>query len=56
MKNPCYNCEDRCAGCGAGCESYKAFRITREIENNYKRKRDVILDYQRAAKAKSRRK
>lgn len=56
MKNPCYNCEDRCAGCAVGCESYKAFRIIREIENNYKRKRDGILDYQRAAKAKSRRK
>lgn len=56
MKNPCYNCEDRCAGCHVGCERYKTFRITREIEYNYKRKRDVALEYQRSAKAKSRRK
>lgn len=37
-QGPCYNCEERAAGCHSTCEKYISFKAEREAENAQRNK------------------
>lgn len=44
MKQPCYQCPDRCMGCHGRCERYKEYKAEMEIVKRKRQEESAFVD------------